>query len=241
MHFMKNCLCVFCCFLLLAACSEVSGNLSPLSVVSGKKVKSISTESAGYEYYYNKSGRITSIITRYGTSTREYAFSYPKEGILEVSMDLYKNTYYYGAVGELISVAYQFSTSDPCFLIFSYSGGMLSRSYGQINTLVECSYEWDENNLSLMTINYEENDNIYDFVYTDIINNFNVPLPFYLFLIGNNQDHVVYPLTLSRNLVEIMNHSGQDSRIFDYERNEAGDIERIIINKNEVWNVEYYE
>lgn len=228
----------FAVLVLLCACEKIDDE-SSLAVSSGKMVKSICSSSDKYVYEYDENGRIMSIAYNDGLSVFNYDYS--NENLLIVTGGGCTRNYIYGKSGKLETVNYVFSDEqDFGTMTFTHSGGFpafCSVTSDLVSDRIVSEYVWEDGNLVLVRPGTGESCPADEYSYTGIVNNFNVPLPFFWSFNVNNECFI-YPLMLSHNLPESI-----VDRHFRYDRNQEGDICKVTVEttaRHDVYEVEYY-
>lgn len=239
---------------MFASCSkEEATHYTERAVVSGKLIKSISfDDETMYEYEY-ENGKVSSVAYR---TDMVFEFDYPSQDHMTVS---YKNAEYSLKLNEKglpISIASLILTSDSDIrygeCVYN-DNGLITQLKNDIYYCEEYSTpSWDVVKGSYTS--YKFNAPLFTWTQNNsaILDNFNVPLPgFSAPFINSSSDYNVYFLPFARYSsllplkLETVRYSAEGqivkttSSSFSYERNEDGDIYRIIGGPSEI-RIEYY-
>lgn len=214
------------------------------AVVSGKKVKSITKCISNgfrspFEYKYDEDGNVIEINNSY----INYQYIY-EDGLLTgiTSNYSYDHSLTYNEYRLLSEYKiHPFSGSRPSEYVFIYDGKKVSdiilisvTQDGIVGTYEYDSYIWDGDNI--------ESTKDSRFIYSNIINNFNVPIPYLFPGYGANTDPLFNGFFKSANLISTQYQNGGSLVYrFSYSRNEDGDINRIDISGLEYILIEYYD
>lgn len=194
------------------------------------RVASVVAPDHHYVYDYDESGRLVSISFNEGLSGW-YEFDYSEEGILVVTEGGYTNTYTYGLAGELENVDIKFKGNDVVTLYFEHSDGLPVKCTADEVLLDE--YVWKEGN---MTRSIYKSSSQREYSYTDILNNWTIPMPFFSNF-SPTSERFIYPIMCSRNLP-----SQIDSKSFIYERDSHGNISKVTVqagSSSREYKIEY--
>lgn len=218
--------------LFLWACNPLDStdDIVKYAVTSGRLIKSISCINGEYFFTYDDQDRISTMVH---TKERdvEFKYRYKNDGKIIVTNDKFSFFYDWNQDGQLAS--YSIYIDNELFTVFefSYLDGCLDHCTSGSNTF---HYSWSGENISSVS-------DIQYFSYTDIVDNFNVPiplltLPYYVSYLENN-----YPMIGkmgSKNLPSSVS-TGTKSYDFVYTYNADGDIEKIELGTF-IWVIEYY-
>lgn len=236
-----------------------------LAVVSGKKIKSITKSCQGsdtffHEYKYNDFGVVESIVCDPENPEKYYSYSYNEEGIAEVSSCsnaliwkcIYSDDGYLKSYYNLKDNSDQYEvtwTDGAVKCIHVIPADVMDAEYDLL-------YEWKNGDVVSMSntdsrLKYTP---VYHYSYSRIINNFNVPFDdvFTDFVNGDPMfENVIRSEYLVSSITQQQKSSDQNIReIFEYTRNEDGDICRIhriksydepFITEEVTYMIEYYD
>ena len=221
------------------------------AVQSGKAVKKIVCADVEYSYKYDTQGRISSIA--YNKLAPEFIFEYQQEDKLVVTYGNYAYTYTYGQGGELLNIEMSFSGLDAGTATFGHSEGLpvsYSLSSDTDSGHLVSSYAWEGGNLMRISSEiYDSPGSVLEFEYSEILNNLDVPVPFYADQgLDINSDSFHYPFMCTKNLPHKITLGGYDSYItYSYEFNSEKDLVRVKADRfsdgktsSKVYEIEYY-
>lgn len=235
----------------LFGCEKVDTDVI-YAIQSGKSVSNIVCGDEEYSYRFDTQGCMSSIL--YNKIALEYAFEYQQDDKLVVTYGNYVNTYTYGQGKELLSIKMLFSGLDSGMATFEHSDGLpvtYSLSSETNPGYIVSRYTWDNGNLTKIISEVHEDlpGSVLEFEYTDILNNLDIPVPFYGdWKLELHSDPFVYPLMRTKNLPRKISLSGYDSYItYSYEFNSDKDLIRVKADQfsegktySKVYEIRYY-
>ncbi len=200
------------------------------AVNSGRLIKSISCSAGRYFFTYDDQYRISTMVYTNEYDV-EYKYSYRNDGNIEVTRDKWRYFYETNHDGQLASYSIYIDNELVTTFEFSYSDGCLDSCSSGSNTFY---YSWNDGNIvSVSDMQY--------FSYTDIIDNFNVPIPFLTLPYYSSGIEINCPMVgkLGSEKLASSVSTGTESYDFVYSCNEEGDIDKIELGTL-VWEIEYY-
>lgn len=245
----------FSAFLLLIAisCVQVEDVVKDnddycFAVSSGKLIKTIRLYgrdgycSYEWNYSYDENGRVASV------DLSPYQFDYEySEGLLNSISGItgFEWNLKYDQSNRLEKYALYFEDENVMELTFAYSYDRLSEcQIDGFETFSRVSYTWDDGNMAERSF---QDGVSHQYSYSDIIDNFNVPVPYLTNVFYGIQliDPLLSGYTGSRNLaskIKIVNGNDGEAifKEIRYERNAENDIIRIEVEGGGIYEIDYY-
>lgn len=217
--------------LVVVSCGKIDNDQTQ-AVGSGKAVQKVVAGNLEYVYQYDSEGRLAMISC--SDSSPELKFEYKEDGSLEVTGGNYTRAYVYGNTDELASVSYSFKGVDAGLIIFKHSDGLpisMTLTSQDEPAAATTEYLWKDGNMVKMTSLADlDVPGLYtEYTYSEIINNFEVPLPCYWSLDVFN-DSYFYPMMRSKNLPQsIRLGETEEYRTFSYDFDKEGNISKVTV------------
>lgn len=200
------------------------------AVNSGRLIKSISCSAGRYFFTYDDQYRISTMVYTNEYDV-EFKYRYGNDGNMEVIRDKWRFFYDLNKDGQLASYSIYIDNELLTTFEFSYLDGFLDRCSSGSNTF---HYSWNDGNIvSVSDLQY--------FSYTDIVDNFNVPIPLLTLPYYTSYIEINYPMIgkLGSEKLASSVSTGTESYDFVYNYNEEGDIDKIELGTL-FWEIEYY-